>query len=183
MTRITKSLVLIVASSSLAGTPCRAESAREWFDSGLARHRTGDLKEAVRLYSKAIEKDGSFVMAYQMRAAAWQRMQKFPKAIEDYSTVISIGDRAFRAVGYLNRGIVRNIAGQYAEAIPDFSQAIAMDRFMGPAYFHRAIARSKSADSTGTMNDFMQAAKLGDPEAMRLLDLASPGWRQPKKAP
>lgn len=183
MTRIAKSLVLIFAGLALAGATCRAESARVLFDSGLARHRTGDLKEAIRLYSQAIEQDGNFVMAYQMRAAAWQRMQKFPKAIEDYSTVIAIGEPAFRAVGYLNRGIVRNITRHYSEAIPDFSQAIAMDRFMGPAYFHRAIARSRSADTTGTMDDFMRAAKLGDPEAMRILDLATPGWRQPKKAP
>ncbi|NTU93575.1 MAG: tetratricopeptide repeat protein [Chlorobiaceae bacterium] len=178
MKRLATSFALALAGLALAGDPCIADSANSWYSSGFTMHRSGELKEAVRMYSKAIEIDAQFVMAYQMRAAAWQSMHNFSKAIDDYTTVITIGEPSFRAVGYLNRGIVKNMEGRYSEAIPDFDLAISMDKKMGPAYFHRAIARSKMGDTTGNLDDFRQAARLGDPEAERVLDLSTPGWRQ-----
>jgi tetratricopeptide (TPR) repeat protein len=165
----------------LLGAPCAAESTESYFDEGLSMHRAGNLKEAVRLYSKAIESDNRYVMAYQMRAAAWQTLHQYQKAISDYSMVIDLGEPYFQAVGYFNRGIVKNMSGHYAEAIPDFTQALAIDRKMAAAFFHRGIARVKTGDSTGTIEDFMQAARLGDPDAERWLDTTTPGWRQPNK--
>ncbi len=162
--------------------PAYADYAGNCFDSAYVRHQAGELKEAIQLYSKAIDSDRHFVMAYQMRAAAWQRLHQYSRAIDDYSMVISYGEPSFRAVGYLNRGIVKIMAGRYADAITDFNQAIAIDRFMGPAYFHRAIAKIKTGDATGDLDDFIQSARLGDPDAERWLDANNPGWRQTTQA-
>ena len=183
MKRHSISIALVIAGMVAATQPCLAETANTWFDSGFSKHQAGELKEAVRLYSKAIESDDKFVMAYQMRAAAWQKLRQYAKAIDDYTMVISIGEPSFKAVGYLNRGIVKNMTGHYSEAIPDFNMAISIDRFMGPAYFHRAIARSKTGDPEGNLNDFIQAAKLGDQDAERWLDEHNPGWRQNRGRP
>jgi len=173
--------VLAIAGMTVLVHPCTAESAIDYYDNGLSMHKAGDLKEAVRLYSKAIDNDNRFILAYQMRGAAWQRLRQFQKAIADYSMVISLGEPAFQAVGYYNRGIVKNMSGRYAEAIPDFTFAISIDRKMGSAYFHRGIARIKSGDTTGTSDDFIQAAQLGDPDAEHWLDTINPGWRTIKK--
>lgn len=181
MRRLATSCALAITGLALAGNPCLAESPGSLFSSGYANHQTGNLTEAIRLYTKAIDIDDRYVMAYQMRAAAWQKLHKFSRAIDDYSVVIAIGETTFRAAGYLNRGIVRNMSGQYSEAIADFDQAIAIDKYMGPAYFHRAIARSKTGDTIGNMDDFIRAARLGDPDAERLLDARNPGWRQIRK--
>ncbi|NTU59251.1 MAG: tetratricopeptide repeat protein [Chlorobiaceae bacterium] len=158
-----------------------AESANEYFNEGLAIHRTGDFKEAIRLYSKAIDTDNRFVMAYQMRGAAWHKLKQYQKAIADYSMVISVGEPYFQSVGYFNRGIVKNIIGRYSDAIPDFTFALTIDKKMAAAYFHRGLARFKSGDLTGTNEDFIQAAQLGDPDAERWLDSTNPGWRPVKK--
>jgi tetratricopeptide (TPR) repeat protein len=174
-------LVIAIAGMATAMDPAIAETAGNLFDSGFSKHQSGDLKEAVRLYTKAIESDGKFVMAYEMRAAAWQRLRQFSRAIDDYTMVITIGEPSFRAVGYLNRGIVKNMAGHYSEAIPDFNQAISIDRFMAPAYFHRGIARSKTGDTNGNLEDFIQAARLGDSDAERWLDRNDPQWRQAQR--
>ncbi|MCE1274482.1 MAG: tetratricopeptide repeat protein [Chlorobiaceae bacterium] len=181
MKRLATSLALAITGLTLAGEPCLADSPDSWFSSGFSMQQSGNLTEAIRMYTRAIEIDDRFVMAYQMRAAAWQQMRKYSKAIDDYSMVIAMGETSFKAAGYLNRGIVKNMSGLYSEAIPDFDQAIALDRFMGPAYFHRAIARSKAGDTIGNMDDFMQAARLGDPDAERWLDARNPGWRQIRK--
>ena len=181
MKRHLRTLALAFAGMVAAFEPCLADSANNWFDYGFSKHQSGDLREAVRLYSKAIESDSRFVMAYQMRGAAWQKLRQYSRAIDDYSMVISIGEPSFRAVGYLNRGIVKNMVGNYADAIGDFNLAISIDKYMGPAYFHRGIARVKTGDMAGIHIDFIQAARLGDPDAEHWLDALDPGWRQAQR--
>jgi tetratricopeptide (TPR) repeat protein len=181
MKRLTTLFVIASAAITLLGAPCAAKSSESYFNEALTVHRAGDLKEAVRLYSKAIDNDNRFVMAYQMRAAAWQKLRQFQRAISDYTMVIDLGEPLFQAVGYYNRGIVKNMSGRYAEAIPDFTMALSIDRRMAAAFFHRGISRIKSGDSTGTHEDFIQAARLGDPDAERWLDRTTPGWRLIKK--
>jgi tetratricopeptide (TPR) repeat protein len=181
MKHLATTLALVLAGMAASIETCAAETADLFFSAGLSRQQSGEFKEAVRLYTKAIESDGRCIMAFQMRATAWQMLRQYPKAIEDYSMVISLGDPNFQAVAYLNRGIVKNMSGRYLEAIPDFSMALSIDKRMAVAYFHRGIARSKSGDTTGYLADFIQAAQLGDTDAERLLNALSPGWRQAPK--
>jgi tetratricopeptide (TPR) repeat protein len=178
MKRLAVIFAFLFLGASLSGNACLADSANDHFNNGFAKHQTGDLKTAIKHYSNAIEDNPGFVMAYQMRAAAWQRMRQFSKAINDYSMVISLGEPYFQAVGYLNRGIVKNMAGDYFGAIPDFSQAILLDRRLASAYFHRGIAKSKTGDVFGKYEDFRQAARLGDFDAEKWLDQNYPSWRQ-----
>lgn len=178
MKRNSAFLVLVMAGMIVAINTSCAEPANEYFNIAYTRHQSGDLKEAVNLYTKAIDANHNFVMAYQMRAAAWQKMRQFQKAINDYSMVIALGEPGFRAVGYFNRGVVKNMNGDYAGAIPDFSQAILLDRKMAAAYFHRGISKSRIGDVNGRNEDFSQAALMGDIDAERWLDRNYPGWKQ-----
>ena len=155
-----------------------AESANSYFNQGYEKHLQGDLSNAVKLYSKAIDNNPAFAMAYQMRGVAEQQLKKYPQAISDYSMVITYGEPYFKAVGYYNRGVVKNITGNYAEAIPDFSLAIELDKRMGAAFFHRGIAKSKTGDLTGRLDDFRQAAKLGYSSAETWLNTYVPEWKQ-----
>jgi tetratricopeptide (TPR) repeat protein len=180
MKRLTAIFALTAVALGLFGIACTATSSEQYFTDGLAMHRAGKLREAVVLYSKAIESDNRLVMAYQMRAAAWQKMRQYQKAISDYTMCIDLGEPQFKAVGYYNRGVVKNMSGRYAEAIPDFTQAISIDRKIAAAFFHRGVARLKTGDSVGALEDLIQAAKLGDPDAARWLDTSVPDWRQMK---
>lgn len=180
MKRLSTLLVFASVSMFLPGVPCAAKSSESYYNEALSMHRTGNLNEAVRLYSLAIESDNRYIMAYQMRAAAWQKLHQFQRAISDYTVVINIGESYFQAVSYFNRGVVKNMSGRYAEAIPDFTRTISIDRKMAASFFHRGIARFKTGDSSGSLEDFIQAARLGDPDAVRLLDSTTPNWRQMK---
>jgi tetratricopeptide (TPR) repeat protein len=155
-----------------------AESANSSFNQGFEKHLQGDLANAVKLYSKAIEQNPAFTMAYQMRGIAQQQMKKYAYAISDYSMVITFGEPYFKSVGYYNRGIVKNMTGDFAGAIPDFSQAIELDKKMAAAFFHRGIAKSKTGDLDGRMEDFREAARLGDSNAEAWLNTYYPGWKQ-----
>ncbi|NTU52827.1 MAG: tetratricopeptide repeat protein [Chlorobiaceae bacterium] len=177
MKRLAITLVLAVMALLLPVLRCPAQTANDSFTEALSKHHSGDLREAIRLYSKSIDHDSLHVMAYLMRGAAWHKLRQFENAIADYTKVIDLGDPLFQAVGYFNRGVVRNLSGQYQEAIPDFSLAISLDKKMSAAFFHRGIARVRIGDQTGTFDDLNEAARLGDPDAECWLDTTTPGWR------
>ncbi|MBM3163777.1 MAG: tetratricopeptide repeat protein [Chlorobi bacterium] len=160
------------------GTVYGAED-NDYFNKGYEKHLQGDLKNAIKDYSKAIEKNPRFAMAYQMRGAAWQRMKAFEKAINDYTMVIAVGEPHFLAVGYYNRGIAKNMSGDFSGAIPDFSAALNLDSKMAAAYFHRGIAKSRTGDDFGRIQDFREAARLGEVNAERWLNTYYPSWREP----
>ena len=155
-----------------------AESANSYFNNGFEKHLHGDLSTAIQLYSKAIDNDPQFAMAYEMRGAAQQQLKKYSQAINDYSMVITCGEPNFRAVAYYNRGVIKNMTGGYQDAISDFSQAIELDKKMAAAFFHRGIAKSKTGDLPGQLEDFRQAAKLGDSNAESWLNTYHPEWKQ-----
>ncbi len=178
MRRIYCYITVFTATLLLFGNMALAESANSLFNRGFERHLRGDLTGAVKLYSKAIEDDEAFAMAYQMRGIAQQQLKKYPQAINDFSMVITFGEPLFKCTGYYNRGIVKNITGDFAGAIPDFSEAIALDNRMATAFFHRAIAKSKTGDLFGRMEDFREAARLGDVNATAWLNTYYPGWRE-----
>jgi len=48
--------------------------------------------------------------------------------MQDYSMCITCGEQNFRAVGFYNRGIIKNLTGDFTGATSDFSEAIALDK-------------------------------------------------------
>lgn len=176
---VAATIVLMLPISTIA----RAESANSSFDKGYEKHRRGDLTTAIKLYSRAIEADSTFTMAYQMRGVAQQQLKKYPQAISDYTMMISVGESYFKSVGYYNRGVVKNMTGKFEEAIADFSMTIGIDKKMSAAFFHRGIAKSKIGDLTGRLDDFRQAALLGNSTAETWLNTYYPAWRQAPSIP
>ncbi len=167
----------------LSGQIAIAGPADNYFSDGLEKHQQRRLDEAIRLYSKAIDANPYYTMAYQMRAIAQQQMKQYAQAISDFTMVISSNDPLFKVVGYYNRGVLKNMTGDYAGAIPDFTQAIEIDHRMASAFFHRGIAKSKIGDLAGRIGDFREAARLGDVNAEKWLNTYYPGWRDMQLAP
>jgi tetratricopeptide (TPR) repeat protein len=178
MTRILSCFTIAAACLLLGISIALADSANSYFNEGYDKHLHGDISGALKMYSKAIDKNPAFAMAYQMRGVAEQQLKKYAQAINDYSMVINCGEPYFKAVGYYNRGVLKNMNGDYAEAISDFSLALELDKRLAAAFFHRGIAKSKTGDLQGRLDDFRQAAKLGDTTAETWLNTYVPDWKQ-----
>ncbi|NEX12340.1 MAG: hypothetical protein C1942_06560 [Prosthecochloris sp.] len=174
MNRISKALLIALFTLLLLGPTALAATPQENFKTGYERHQSGRLNDAISYYNKAINANPSYVLAYQMRAAAWHQKKEHSQARADYSKVIELGDPFFKAVGYFNRGIVNYDDGRFTQAIMDLTEAISRDHKMTQAYVHRGIAKSKIGDKKGQIKDFTYAAKFGDKKVRNWLETHAP---------
>jgi len=117
-------LMAVVLSAGLAWANAASEVNR-----GLAAHRQGELKLALRLYNRAISSGelpvASLAMAYNNRAALWADLGWFKKAMRDYAMALELDST--NAMFYTNRGLTYQRWGQYRRALDDYNRALELD--------------------------------------------------------
>lgn len=99
------------------------------------------------------------VSVFMNRGDAYVRIENYPKAIEDFSSVIKIDPRLTQA--YYNRGLALYTIEQYVPAINDFTQAIKMNSNFTQAYYLRGLSLYKSGNVQQAYADIGVAAKMG----------------------
>lgn len=108
------------AASILADTNV-PQSARVYFYLAEAYRHTGDLPDALKYYSGAVQKDASFAPAYWGRALVEVSQNKSQPALADFDHAI-LADPSFVA-SYLDRAAYYSLAGNPAGALSDLQQA------------------------------------------------------------
>ena len=76
-------------------------------------------KEAVSVFSKAIEFGFELEFSYLGRGSAWSSLGENEKAIEDYTEVLKINEDSKEALQY--RGVAYNEIKQFDKALEDFN--------------------------------------------------------------
>ena len=91
-------------------------------DEGIAKYGNRDYDGAIADYTKAIERNPNYAIAYSCRGNAKQAEGDIGGAIADYTKAIKLKpDYAF---AYYNRGNAKRVKGDYDGAIVDFTKAI-----------------------------------------------------------
>jgi tetratricopeptide (TPR) repeat protein len=126
-------------------------TAEQYFNSGLAYRRKGDLVRAIQSYTKAIENKPSYVHAYNNRAVARRRQGDFRGAIADYNKAIQMDPEYARA--YSNRGESLFALGLYDQALSDF---LTSER-LRPSYHYSTAGL---AISYHALENYTEAKKL-----------------------
>ena len=72
------------------------------------------------------------------------------------------------------RGVARDEQGRFAEAIADYTRALALEPGSASAYANRGVSRSQAGDIPGMCQDYGQACALGD--CGRLADAQAGRW-------
>jgi tetratricopeptide (TPR) repeat protein len=103
----------------------------------LAFHN-GLLAEALKDFSRVIERAPRFPWAYVARAAVYARQGKDGRVIGDCTTALEIDDRIVEAL--VNRGSALCRLGRLDEALRDFSRALDLDPGFGPAHLNMGLA-------------------------------------------
>jgi len=114
--------------------------------------------QAIKFYTKALEIDPGFAVAYADRGDAHHKKGQLDRAISDYSNAIKIDPRD--AVSYVNRGSVYRDKGQDKEAIKDYTVALDINpRFAAP-YINRGNVYSKKRQVDRAIKDYTQAIEI-----------------------
>jgi tetratricopeptide (TPR) repeat protein len=98
-----------------------ADQAFGWFFLGNASDREGNIQQAIRDYSRALDHNPKHIQALNNRGIMKGNTGDFNGGLMDFTAAIRF--KPDYAESYYNRGIVRYQTGQAAEACKDWQQA------------------------------------------------------------
>jgi tetratricopeptide (TPR) repeat protein len=129
------------------------------FLSCLTLKHIATWKNSIDLWSYVIEEQPRGVpFAYTNRGVAFHNKGQFDRALEDYTTAISLKPNEYLA--YTNRGITFKEMGQLDRAIEDYNSAIALKPTLYSAYNNRGIAFQAKGQLDRAMQDYNTAIAL-----------------------
>jgi lipoprotein NlpI len=154
-------VVLLLAGLAVAPPVLAQSSASDWVNSGNAKYEKGDLDGAVADYSRAIEIDPKYAMAYFNRGVVKGIKDDLDGAVADYSRAIEIDPKYEDA--YINRGVAKGKKGDLDGEIADYNRAIEIDPEYAVAYLNRGLAKRTKGDLDGAVADYSRAIEI-EPE-------------------
>ena len=107
-----------------------AMDAASLVDRGLAFQQQGDIERAIQDYTRALELDPQYALAYYDRGTAYQQRRELGLAIADYSRAVALDPG--HTDGFYNRGLAYLTSGQAELALADLTRVLASDpRYLG----------------------------------------------------
>jgi len=134
------------------------ERARQHYSRGAAFADEGRFDEAISEFSKAIELDPDYALAYSSRCATYYRKGQYDQAIADCTEAILLDPNL--AVAYYNRGLAYHERKEYDQAISDYTEAIQLDPDYAKAYNNRAWVYGSKGDWDRCIADCSKAIGL-----------------------
>mgnify|MGYP001806441954 CR=1 FL=1 len=131
------------------------KSSSEWYNMGM---KSEDVDEKIKLYSKAIELNPEFAMAFHDRGSAFFNSGQYDKAIKDYNKAIELNPEF--ALVFYNRGLSFFDLGQYDKAIKDYGKAIEMNPKNALAFHDRGSSFLNLGQYDKAIKDYGKAIEL-----------------------
>ena len=154
MSKYFLSLLLVVFTIHFS----EAQTAKDYFMSGVKKDQAGDHAGAIEEYSKSIAIDSTKFQTFNNRGISKNDIGDLKGALKDYNKAIELNPKI--ADTYNNRGNVKDKLKDYKGAIKDYTKAIELDP-KNTFAFYRAIAKQHINDKAGACSDFRKAEKLG----------------------
>jgi tetratricopeptide (TPR) repeat protein len=145
------------------------DAAREAQRRGAELQRQGDLRGALREFSRAVRLAPDSALAWYNRGLVRRALQDCRAAVRDFDHALELQADFFNAL--YQRGNCRQTLGDYARAADDYTRAIAVPgridgRFL--AYFARGDALRRLGRLDEAYADYVHAGELrGDTAALR----------------
>jgi tetratricopeptide (TPR) repeat protein len=133
-------------------------SSIEWRESGNRNYYKTDYETAINDFSRAIEINPNYDLAYNDRGATYNKLGKYNEAIVDFNKAIEINPNLDLAYG--NRGTTYYILGKYNEAIVDLNKEIELNPKDAIVYNNRGAAYSFLGKYNEAIVDFNKAIEL-----------------------
>jgi tetratricopeptide (TPR) repeat protein len=143
-------------------------SAKEIFDEGVYLVTKGEYDISISNFSKAIQLDPQFELAYMSRGVAYGKVGKVDEALVDFDKAVKLNPKNPRT--YHFRGLAYMKRKDYEKAIHDFDRAIELNPRYGVAYCSRGTAKSELGDLDQAGKDMVMAARLGEANLQAFAD-------------
>jgi tetratricopeptide (TPR) repeat protein len=155
-----------------AGADKAAATADEFFIAGFNKWvgAGGDFRaekrEAVAQFSRAVDLNPRYVIAYFMRASAKDRLNDPQGALGDYNKAISLNPKF--ALAYNNRGNLKQVKLNDPQGgLGDYNKAISLNPKFVLVYYNRGCLKyRKLNDPQGALADFNKALSLNSKFAL-----------------
>lgn len=129
-----------------------------YFLRGVAKYNLDDLSGALSDFSRAIEENPVYTMAYQYRAITRSRMGLYNESLDDFAHALEL--RPNNAGSYYSRGITFFLNQQFEKAVADFSKFIKLEPRQVEGYINRGTANLYLKDTTAAQNDYNKAIQV-----------------------
>jgi tetratricopeptide (TPR) repeat protein len=120
-----------LADTLLDDTKNRSEAIK-WAMGAYDEYQKGNKEKAIELYSKAIELDPNYALAYNNRGAVYAGLNEHERAIQDYNNALDLDPNDPDL--YHNRGLSYGYLRDYERAIQDCNKALELDPKFVRAY-------------------------------------------------
>jgi tetratricopeptide (TPR) repeat protein len=136
-----------------AGVEAQETQAMRYVQQAQTLFDQGDIKGAVRYYTRAINLDSNYAYAYSSRASAFRSLRDFRRAEADYTQLIRLEPTY---INFQHRGDMRYALKDYRGALADYDEALRTYSCcsLSGAYNDRGLARLALRDYQGALADF-----------------------------
>lgn len=136
----------------------REQEAVQFFQKANFASRQGDFREAIRLYTEAIEKKADLVDAYNNRGLAYRQVGESDRALRDFDQATKL--RAAYWEAWYNRSQVLADGGRWRESLADLERL--PPTYRDSAYVLVALgnARMQLNNRAGALADYDRALRL-----------------------
>jgi Tfp pilus assembly protein PilF len=145
---------------------------------GNYRLEDGQYDEAVKEFSKALDKNPEHAMAHLGLALTYMQTGKNDAALQEFNLVIEKNPELAAAIA--DRGILYDRLGEYQKALADYKKALELDPEIleGPGWLWRFMRNIDEKPPTiKDRADYLEV-ELAKPEAERILKVPSEDKKQ-----
>jgi tetratricopeptide (TPR) repeat protein len=136
----------------------KIQSSKEYFYSAFDKSHNGDYYGAIADYTKAIELNPKYGLAFYNRGVSKFALKDNSGAIADYTKAIEINPNDYDA--YSNRGVAKKNLQDYYGAIADYTKAIEINPKHDDANYNRSISKYLIGDYQGAISDCTKAIEI-----------------------
>lgn len=108
------------------GESILAEDYLDFYEQGEFALKVGKWERAVELFTKSIQDNPNFFVAYHNRAIAFSKMGEYDKSIQDLKKAVQLNPDYPDAYGLL--GLVYEIKKDYPEALKVYQEALSREK-------------------------------------------------------
>lgn len=125
---------------------------------GLDYHKGGKLREAIDVYTEAVEKDPKSAEAYNWRGMAYEDLGDLNKALADFNKAVEISPNY--ADAYNNRGEVYRKQNKVPEAMSDYSRAATLEKTFAEPHYNMAVILEAQKKNDQALREYEIYLKL-----------------------